>query len=158
MLGVAEAELEGDAAEDQRQQHDQDREIDRRDDDREGQRERGQQPDAAEHQPGLVAVPDRRDGVHHQVARRGVRREAVEHADAEIEAVEQHVEEDAEPEDHRPDRHEIENDSFIAPSLPTRQPAAPAARAAALDRLLRRRPPSGPCAPAARINSEADRK
>ena len=55
---------------------DQDREIDRRDDDGEGERERREQADAAQHQPGLVAVPDRRDRVHHQVARGVVGREA----------------------------------------------------------------------------------
>ena len=35
--------------------------------------------------------------------------EAVEDADAEVEAVEQHVEKDADAEDEGPDRHEIEN-------------------------------------------------
>ncbi len=64
MLRVAEAELERDAAEDQRQQHDQDREIDRGDDDGEGEREGRQQSDAAQNQPGLVAVPHRRDRIH----------------------------------------------------------------------------------------------
>ena len=42
--------------------------VDRRNDDGEGERKRRQQAEAAEHQPGLVAVPDRRDRVHHQVA------------------------------------------------------------------------------------------
>src|SRR5262249_55387858 len=61
VFGVPVAELEGDAAEDEREQHDQDREIDRRYDDRESEREGSQQAKAAQHQPGLVAVPDRRD-------------------------------------------------------------------------------------------------
>ena len=43
------------------------------------------------------------------VARRGIRRKAVEHADTEIEAVEQDVEEHRHAEDQRPDRNEIEN-------------------------------------------------
>ena len=109
MLGVAEPELEGDAAEDERQQHDQKREIDRRQDDGEGEREGREQRHAAEHEPGLVAVPHRRNRVHHQIARLAVGSEAVEDADAEVEAVEQHVEKDADAEDEGPDRHEIEN-------------------------------------------------
>ena len=68
MRRVAETELERDAAEHQRQQHDEDREIERRDDDGEGERKRGQEPEAAQHQPSLVAVPDRRGGVHHDDA------------------------------------------------------------------------------------------
>src|SRR5580700_831554 len=95
-------------AENQRQQHQQDREIDRRNDDGESDREGGQQPDAAENEPGLVAVPDRRDRVHHQIARTAVRRKIVKHADAEIEAVERDIEEDADGEDGGPDRNEVE--------------------------------------------------
>ena len=86
-----------------------DREIDRRQDDGEGERKGGEQRHAAEHEPGLVAVPDRRDRVHHQIARAAVGREAVEDADAEVEAVEQHIEKHADAEHQRPDRNEIEN-------------------------------------------------
>ena len=46
MLGVAIAEFEGEPAEDQRQQHQQDREIDGRNDDGEGDRKGGEQADA----------------------------------------------------------------------------------------------------------------
>ena len=56
------------------EQHDEDREVHRRDDDRERERKRREQADAAEHEPRLVAVPDRRDRVHHQRARRRRRR------------------------------------------------------------------------------------
>ena len=93
--GVPEPELERDAPEHQRQQHDQHGEIHRRNDDREGQRKCDQQADAAEDEPGLVPVPDRRDAVHQQVARRRIRREAVEDADTEVEAVQQDIEKDA---------------------------------------------------------------
>ena len=62
---------------------------------------------AAEDQPGLVAVPDRRDGVHHG-ALVLLGREPVQNADPEIEAVEQHVEEHAEPDDEGPDGNEVE--------------------------------------------------
>ena len=99
---VLEAELESDAAEDEREQHDQDREIDRRNDDGEGERKRREQAQSAEYQPGLVAVPDRRDRIHHDGARGVVRREAVENADAEIEAVEDDVIEDRQREQDGP--------------------------------------------------------
>ncbi len=116
MLGVTIAKLEGKAAEDERQQHQEDREIDRRHDDGEGDREGGEEPDATEDEPGLVAVPDRRDRVHDEVARTAVGGEAVEHADAEIEAVERDVEEDADREDDGPDRGEAERRHYVGPS------------------------------------------
>ncbi len=102
------AQLKADAAENQRQQHDEDREIERRQDHRIGKREGGEERDPAEHQPGLVAVPDRRDRVHHQVARLLAWRGAEEDANAEVEPVHQHIHEDPEAEDQRPDRDEIE--------------------------------------------------
>ncbi len=95
MLRVAVAELEGDAAEDERQQHDEDRKVDRGHDDREGEREGGHEREPAEHEPGLVAVPDGRDRVHDQIARIPIGREAIEDADAQIEAVQKHIEKDA---------------------------------------------------------------
>src|SRR6202163_999577 len=108
MLGVAVAEFEGEPAEDQRQQHQEDREIDGGNDDGESDREGGQQADAAENEPGFVAIPDRRDRVHHQFARAAVGREVVEHADAEIKTVERDIEEDADGEYGGPDRNEVE--------------------------------------------------
>ncbi len=107
MLALAdhlEAELERHAAEDQPHQHEDDRQIERGQHHRIGQRKRGEQPGTAEYQPGLVAVPDRRDGVHHHVALRGVLHEGKEDADAEIETVHHHVHHDAEDDDHRPDQ------------------------------------------------------
>src|ERR1700722_4559922 len=52
------AEFEGDAAQDQAEQHRDRRQIKRRLQDRIGVREGGEQPVAAEHEPGLVAVPE----------------------------------------------------------------------------------------------------
>ena len=68
------------------------RDIERRQHDGVGEREGREQPAAAEHEPGLVAVPEGRDRVHHGVAVlvRGGERE--QHAEAEIVAAEQHVE------------------------------------------------------------------
>ena len=88
---MLEAELERHAAENERQQHQQNREVNRGDDDRERQRKSRHQADAAEHEPGLVAVPDRRDRIHHDAALARVRHQPVEDADTEIEAVEHHV-------------------------------------------------------------------
>src|SRR3546814_15841419 len=62
------AELEGDAAEDEAEQHGDERRIERRKDGGVGQREDREKADAAEHQPGLVAVPDGGDGIHRDVA------------------------------------------------------------------------------------------
>ncbi len=76
------AELEGHAAEDQRQQHDDHRQIERRHDHRIGARKCHPQSAAAEDEPGLVAVPERRDGAHHLVALPFARRERKQDADA----------------------------------------------------------------------------
>src|SRR5258705_11032105 len=91
VLGVAKAKFEGDAAKYERQQHQEDREIARRNDDRESQRKGGEQSEATEDEPRLVSVPDRRNRIHHDVARGGIRCEPVKYADAEIEPIEQHV-------------------------------------------------------------------
>ena len=69
---------------------------------------RRQQAHAAKHEPGLVAVPDRRDRVHHQVTRGRVGREAEQDPDAKVEAVEQHIEENPDAKDDRPDQDEIQ--------------------------------------------------
>ena len=86
-----EAEFEGDAPEHERQQHDDDWQVEGRHDDPIGQRKRHQEPRAAQHEPGLVAVPVGRDGVHHVVALllRGTGQE--QGADAKVEAVEQDI-------------------------------------------------------------------
>ena len=88
------AEFEGDAAEHQRQQHDDDRQVERRHDHRIGLREGHPQPAAAQHQPGLVAVPERRDRVHHLIALALGPCERKQDAGAEVEAVEDDVERD----------------------------------------------------------------
>src|SRR5258706_2040060 len=109
MRRVAEPKLERDAAKDQGQQHDEDREIECWDDDGERERKRRQQAKTAEHQPSLIAVPDRRDRVHDDIATADVARESVKHTHAEIEAVEQDIEKDRSTHDQGPDRHEIED-------------------------------------------------
>src|SRR6185503_18275094 len=109
--------------------HDGDREIDRRNDDGEGERKGREQAEPAEDKPGLVAVPDRRNRIHDQRAVVLVACEAVEDADAEIEAIEHDVIEDGERDEDGPDRYEIEHHG-LSPLL-VRQPAG------ALERLPR---------------------
>ena len=101
-------ELEGDAAKDEAEQHQQDRKVERGNDDREGQRKRRHESGAAQDQPRLVAVPYGRDGIHHQRARCVVAREREQDAHAQIEAVEEHVHEHADGEDDGPDRNEVD--------------------------------------------------
>ena len=101
------AELECDPAKHQRQQHDDDRQIERRQNDRIGQREGDHHAGAAEHEPRLVAVPERRDGIHHLVALVLGLGERKQDADSEIEAVEDHVHRDREPDDRGPDDRQI---------------------------------------------------
>jgi hypothetical protein len=103
---VFEAELEGDAAEDERQQHQQHGEIDRRNDDGERHREHSEQRQPAEDQPRLVAIPDWRDRAHDGAAL-ALRCEAIKDADAKIEAVQHHIEEHADADDRGPDRQQI---------------------------------------------------
>ncbi len=107
VLGVPEAKFKGHPAEDKREQHNEDREIDRRQDDSEGKRKRGKQTHAAEDEPGLVAIPHRRNRVHHQVAPSLVAHKAIENAYAKIETVECYIEEDGGADDERPDGNEV---------------------------------------------------
>src|SRR3546814_4474583 len=66
------------------------RQVQRREHQRVGLGERRQQAGAAEHQPGLVAVPDGRGGIHHVVELGLVLGERREDAQPEHEAVEQY--------------------------------------------------------------------
>ena len=68
VAGIAPAEFERDAAEHEAEQHRDQRRVERGHHDRISEREGGEQPAAAEHQPGFVAVPDRRDRIHRGVA------------------------------------------------------------------------------------------
>src|SRR5437868_8138514 len=111
MAGIAPAEFESDTAEDQAEQHGDERRVERRQDDRISERERRHQPAAAEHQPGLVAVPDRRDRVHRAIASPSDRESGEEDADAEIEAVHDDVHRDREGDDHGPDHGEVHQPS-----------------------------------------------
>ena len=103
-----EAELERHAAEDQAEQHDDQRQVGAGQDHRVGEREGREQPGAAEHQPGLVAVPDGRDRVHGEIAVLVGGQEREQDADPEIEAVEQHVHHDPDHDDRGPQQRQVD--------------------------------------------------
>ena len=115
------AELERHAAEDQRQQHEENREIEGGQQRSVGCGEGGKEPAAAEDEPCLVAIPDGCDGGLHLVAFVTVFREGEEDADAEIEAIKRGVEEDGGGYEEGPDGGEVaaEHDqpSFVAALL-----------------------------------------
>ena len=73
-----------------------------------GQRKGRQQTAAAHHQPGLVAVPHRRDAVHRGVAVVAHLEGVEQDADAQVEAVQHHVDEDGQHDDEGPDDGEID--------------------------------------------------
>jgi hypothetical protein len=87
-------ELKGDAAEDQAKKHQQHRKIKGAEEHRVGIRERRKQPGADHHQPGLVAIPERRDGAHHPGPFRLVPGCPKQDPNADIEAIQDHVEQD----------------------------------------------------------------
>ena len=97
-----EAELEGDAAQDEPDQHQDDGDVERGQHDGISERKGREQPASAQDQPRLVAVPERRHRCHHGVAVLVGGRKREEHAEAEIVAAEQHVEKHRERQDRRP--------------------------------------------------------
>jgi hypothetical protein len=84
-------ELEGDTAEDQPEQHQRDRQIECRQKNCIDHREGGEQAGSDQDQPGLVAVPERGDGVHHREAVLLAARGTEQDADAEVVAVEDDI-------------------------------------------------------------------
>ena len=80
-------------------------------------RERREQRAAAGEQPHLVAVPHRPDGVaHDRLVLLGLAEERVEHADAQVEAVEHRVAGEQHADEHEPD--DAENFASHRVSLP----------------------------------------
>ena len=135
------AKFKGDAAEDQADQHRNHRRVERRHQHGIGERKRRHHSAAAEHEPGFVAVPDRRDAVHDDVAIGLRRKQREQQSEAEIEAVHHHIDKDRERDDERPDGCDVDHGGHPTdPSAAT--PAAgviPAARAGIS--------PRGPCSP-----------
>ncbi|EAY67145.1 Cytochrome bd-type quinol oxidase, subunit 2 [Burkholderia cenocepacia PC184] len=108
------AQLERRAPEDQPDQHQHQRQVVGRQQRRIHDRERAIEARAAEHEERLVAVPHRRDGVEHHLAL-GLRvEERKQQTDAEIEAVQHHVDEYAEADDRGPDDRKIDMHGYSA--------------------------------------------
>ena len=98
------AELEGNAAEDQPEQHQRDRQVKGWQEDRVNHRKGGKQSGTDQDQPAsLVAVPVRRDGVHHRDPVLFVARRAEQDADAEVIAVKDHIDQDRKGDDAGPE-------------------------------------------------------
>ncbi len=105
---IAPAEFERDAAKHKAEQHGDDQRIGCRQQHRIGQREGGEQPAAAQHQPGFVPVPYRRDGVHRAVALHPHLDRRKQYADAQVEPVHHHIGKDGKGDDKRPDDGQVD--------------------------------------------------
>src|SRR3546814_5164650 len=99
-----EAKFEGHAAKDQTQQHENKRQHECAKYDGVSQWESRQQARTAQYQPGFVAVPDRRHGIHHDVPVFFPRDEGEQYAYAQVEAVHDDIHKDAEQNDNGPEQ------------------------------------------------------
>src|SRR5918993_1145317 len=88
------AKLECDAAEHECEQHHDQRHVQGGGDDRVCEGKRDEEPAATEYEPGLVAIPKRRDGVHHVVAVGLAREDRKQDSQSKIESVEHDVQRD----------------------------------------------------------------
>jgi hypothetical protein len=99
------AELDGDRAQDEHEQHEHHRQVEPAEQRGVHERERGEQRTAAEDEPHLVAVPHRPDAVEEDALVAVVLGEhRREHPDAQVEAVEDHVAADDRDVEHEPQR------------------------------------------------------
>ena len=96
-------ELEGDAPEDEPEDHQGDWNVQRMQGDGIHQRKGAEQRTAEHHQPGLVGVPDTAEAGHHGAATFLVTRQQGKNANAEIEAVQHHIQHQDQPDDEKPD-------------------------------------------------------
>ena len=86
------AELERDASETERQQHDHERKIERRQEHAIRERKPSEQRDAGHDEPGLVPIPGRRDCVDHPIAHALIALREQQNADSKVETVEHDIE------------------------------------------------------------------
>src|SRR5713226_3262453 len=138
-----EAEFESDAAPDQARQHKEDWDVERAEQHGISEREDSNQRGSSQNQPGLVAIPDRRDRLHHGVAIAPVADEREEDADSEIETVHHHIHHQPEADDHGPDDGKIDAHRYLL--LPPGKSIAGSMRSGTADRGRAGRPlcPSG---------------
>ena len=102
------AELDGHRAEDQRHQQQHERQVKAREHGRIHVREGRKQRTAARHQPHLVAIPDRPDGVEHDAPLLVAFGEQMQCSHAQVEPVEHGVTHKQHPDEDEPDSVEIE--------------------------------------------------
>jgi len=98
-----EAKLKGDAAKNQADQHQGQGDRQGVDDHRVGEGKGAKQAGAAEHQPGFIAIPYRRDAVDHYVAIPAAPHRAEQQADAQIKAIHDDVHQRGKDDNHEPD-------------------------------------------------------
>ena len=103
--------LERHAAQDQAQQHRDQRRIQGWQDDGIGQRKGSEQAAAAQHQPGFVTVPYRRDAVHRRVAILPHLEQREEDADAKVEPIHHDIGDDRKADDGGPDDSQVDHPS-----------------------------------------------
>ena len=111
---IAPAVLEGDPAKHEAEQHGDDKRIGRRQHDRISQREGREEAAPAEHQPGLVTIPHRSDGVHRPVPALPDLKGREQDADAEVETVHDNIGEDGEGDDESPDDGQVHHTSSLS--------------------------------------------
>src|SRR6202035_2216329 len=103
-----EAEFESDAAPDEARQHQEEWNVERAEQHGISERKCRHQGSSSQNQPGLVAIPDRRNRVHHGVAIAPVADEWEEDAYSEIETVHHHIHHQPEADDHGPHDRKID--------------------------------------------------
>src|SRR5579883_1994205 len=96
------AELEGDAAEDEREDHQRDGQIERVEHDPVDRGKCTEERPAEHHQPALVRIPDAAQARHHDAAPLPLADEEGENPDAEVEAIEHNVEGEKEAQEGQP--------------------------------------------------------
>src|ERR1700704_379346 len=138
-----EAEFESDAAPDQSCQHEEDRDVERAEQHGISKRKCCHQRRSSQYQPGLVAVPDRRNRVHQGVAIAPVADERKQDADSEIETVHHHIHHQSKADDHGPDDGKIDAHRYLL--LPPGKSIAGSMRSGTADKGRAGRPlcPSG---------------
>ena len=96
--------FKGHAAQDQPDEHRDKRRVNRRHDHGIGQWERRKQPATPQHQPGFIAIPNRRDGVDCGVAVIAAPQPWEQDANAEIEPIHHHIAKDGDGDNAGPDQ------------------------------------------------------
>src|SRR5690606_37002940 len=144
-----EPKFEGDATENESEQHEHQRQHEGTEHHGVGQWKCSKQSRPAQHKPRLVAIPDRRNRVHHHVAVLLIGEKGKQDANAQVKAVHDDIHQNAEKDDDRPDQRKV--DAHGQPLISAVE-GSPGSVAADNGRAGVRRspgPPSGWCASSA---------